>query len=258
MGLACWRLHAHAHIPSLRIDELLHTLWNFQHLPTMLAMKEVSPAGICRAMTPSFEPSGADQSQQLAQMLASARVSPVVAPTTSTVPRSRIQLDSSMRRWFSRNLGLWRSRRLYFFTDEEALRVDMMLRVESFSEPIEGEAAYRFTWWPEKEYDFFERKPRYVRNGTMEAYLCGHQLRRSQGYLFGSPTKSQIRQVDEHELIFESHYQEWDILEHIRLVDQDRYRARSIYSWREGALDLVEIHHEIRLEGAGSPLPSPD
>jgi hypothetical protein len=248
MGLACWRLHAHAHIPSLRIDELLHTLWNFQHLPTMLAMKEVSPAGICRAMTPSFEPSGADQSQQLAQMLASARVSPVVAPTTSTVPRSRIQLDSSMRRWFSRNLGLWRSRRLYFFTDEEALWVDMMLRVESFSEPIEGEAAYRFTWWPEKEYDFFERKPRYVRNGTMEAYLCGHQLRRSQGYLCGSPTKSQIRQVDEHELIFESHYQEWDILEHIRLVDQDRYRARSIYSWRNGDLELSEIHHEERVE----------
>jgi hypothetical protein len=61
---------------------------------------------------------------------------------------SRIQLDSSLRRWFSRNLGLWRSRRLYFFADGEALRVDMMLRVETFSEPIEGEAAYRFTWWP--------------------------------------------------------------------------------------------------------------
>ncbi|MFM8661003.1 MAG: hypothetical protein ACKOCI_06615, partial [Cyanobium sp.] len=109
---------------------------------------------------------------------------------------SRIQLDSSLRRWFSRNLGLWRSRRLYFFADGEALRVDMMLRVETFSEPIEGEAAYRFTWWPEEEYDFFERKPRYVANGTMEAYLCGHQLRRSRGYLCGSPTKSQIRQVD--------------------------------------------------------------
>ncbi len=142
---------------------------------------------------------------------------------------SRIQLDSSLRRWFNRNLGLWRSRRMYFFPDDEMLRVDMLLRVEGFSEPIEGEAAYRFTWWPEKEYDFFERKPRYVREGTMNAYLCGHQLRRSNGYLCGSPTRSQIRQVDEHELIFESHYQAWDILEHIRLVDQDRFRpARSI------------------------------
>ena len=28
-------------------------------------------------------------------------------------PVSRIRLDSSLRRWFSRNLGLWRSQRLY-------------------------------------------------------------------------------------------------------------------------------------------------
>jgi hypothetical protein len=173
--------------------------------------------------------------------------SPVSRPRAG--PSSRIQLDNSLRRWFSRNLGLWRSRRLYFFPDEEPIRVDMLLRVESFSEPIEGEAAYRFTWWPEKEYDFFDRKPRYVREGVMEAYLCGHQLRRSRGYLCGSPTKSQIRQVDEHEMIFESHYLEWDILEQIRLVDQDRFRSRSIYSWRNGELDLAEVHHEIRLEG---------
>ena len=168
-------------------------------------------------------------------------------PVAGATP-SRIRLDSSLRRWFTRNLGLWRSRRLYFFADDDVLRVDMMLRVESFSEPEEGEAAYRFTWWPDKEYDFFERKPRYVPQGTMEAYLCGHQLRRSRGYLCGSPNKSQIRQVDEHELVFESHYQSWDILEHIRLVDQDRYRARSIYSWRDGQLELAEIHHEIRVE----------
>ncbi|MFM7635679.1 MAG: hypothetical protein ACKO7Z_08920 [Cyanobacteriota bacterium] len=169
-------------------------------------------------------------------------------------PDSRIQLDSSLRRWFSRNLGLWRSRRLYFFADGEALRVDMMLRVEAFSQPIEGEAAYRFTWWPENDMELFDKKPRYVPTGTMEAYLCGHQLRRSRGYLCGSPSKSQIRQVDEHELIFESHYQAWDILEHIRLVDQDRYRARSIYSWKDGVLELAETHHEIRVEDAGTAL----
>lgn len=170
---------------------------------------------------------------------------------------SRIQLDSSLRRWFGRNLGLWRSRRTYFFPDDESVRVDMMLRVESFSEPVEGEAAYRFTWWPEKEYDFFDRKPRYSREGTMEAYLCGHQLRRSRSYLCGTPSKSQIRQVDEHELVFESHYLEWDILEHIRLVDQDRYRARSIFSWRDGELAISEVHHEIRIEAAGAPLQKP-
>jgi hypothetical protein len=88
----------------------------------------------------------------------------------------------------------------------------------------------------------------------MEAYLCGHQLRRSGSYLDGTSSSSQIRQVDEHELMFESHYQDWAILEHIRLIDQDRYRARSIFSWRDGVLEITEMHHEIRLEGAGAPL----
>jgi len=185
----------------------------------------------------------------------SQRVHPFAAAANPPAA-SRIRLDSSLRRWFSRNLGLWRSRRLYFFADGDVLRVDMMLRVESFSEPIEGEAAYRFTWWPEQDFDFFEKKPRFVPTGTMEAYLCGHQLRRSRGYLCGSPIKSQIRQVDEHELVFESHYQEWDILEHIRLIDQDRYRSRSIYSWKDGVLELAETHHEIRVEEAGLPLPA--
>jgi hypothetical protein len=209
-------------------------------------------------MTSMPELPGADQASALDRLLATARVSPVVAPSPRVAPpRSRIQLDNTLKRWFSRNLGLWRSRRLYFFADGDVLRVDMLLRVEGFSEPIEGEAAYRFTWWPEKEYDFFDRKPRYVRTGTMEAYLCGHQLRRSQSYLCGTPSKSQIRQVDEHEVIFESHYQEWDILEHIRLVDQDRYRARSIYSWRNGELELSEIHQEERVEAAGAPLREP-
>lgn len=184
-------------------------------------------------------------------------LSDLPSPVTSSA-RPRIQLDSNLRRWFSRNLGLWRSRRLYFFDDGEALRVDMMLRVETFSEPVEGDAAYRFTWWPEQEFEFFDKKPRFVPTGTMEAYLCGHQMRRSRGYLCGTPTKSQIRQVDEHELIFESHYQEWDILEHIRLVDQDRFRARSIYSWKDGALELAETHHEIRVEEAGAALPHDD
>jgi hypothetical protein len=185
------------------------------------------------------------------------RVPVFVPPAPAAGGGSRIQLDSSLRRWFSRNLGLWRSRRLYFFADEDVLRVDMFLKVEMFSEPVEGEAAYRFSWWPEQEHGFFEKKPRFVPRGTMEAYLCGHQLRRSQGYLCGSPTRSQIRQVDEHEMIFESHYQEWDILEHIRLVDQDRYRARSIYSWRDGVLDLAEIHHEIRVEESVAALAQP-
>jgi hypothetical protein len=56
--------------------------------------------------------------------------------------------------------------------------------------------------------------------------------------------------VDEHEVAFESHYLDWTVLEHIRLIDQDQFRARSIYTWRHGQLELSEVHHEIRLEGA--------
>ena len=180
---------------------------------------------------------------------------PVMVPPPPGAPGSRIRLDTSLRRWFSRNLGVWRSRRLYLLPDDEVLRVDMFLKVELFHEPVEGDAGYRFTWWPEQEHGFFERKPQYRREGTIEARLCGHQLFRSAGFHGGEPHRSQIRQVDEHELVFESRYLGWDVLEHIRLLDQDRHRARSIYSWREGVLDLVEIHHEIRLEGAGLPLP---
>jgi hypothetical protein len=187
------------------------------------------------------------------------RVPLIVKPKAPALsgPATPLRHDNSLRRWFARNLGLWRSRRLYFFADEEVLQVDMMLRVESFEEPAQGESAYRFSWWPEEEHGFFERRPRYIPEGTMEAYLFGHQLRRSRGYLCGSPTRSHIRQVDEHELGFTSHYQEWDILEHIRLVDQDRYRARSIHSWRNGVLELAETHHEIRVEGPGGEAAAP-
>ncbi|MBE9173864.1 hypothetical protein IQ216_12520 [Cyanobium sp. LEGE 06143] len=178
-----------------------------------------------------------------------------------STPPPRIQLDSNLKRWFARNLGLWKSRRVYFFADGETLLVEMMLRVQAFDSPLDGDAAYRFTWWPEKEFDFFERKPQYPRTGTMEAVLCGHQLQRSSGYLQESAAEqssaaSQIRQVDEHELIFTSHYGDWTILEHIRLVDQDRYRSRSIYSWRHGALEIAEDHHELHLEPAGELLQS--
>jgi hypothetical protein len=176
-------------------------------------------------------------------------------PSKGAPQRSRIRLDTNLRRWFARNLGLWRSRRTYFFTEaDEVLRVDMLLRIEIHGETLEGDEGYRFTWWPEKDYQFFDRKPRYRAEGTMEAWLCGHQLRRSCGYLAGAPTVSQIRQIDEHTLAFQSHYDDWEILEQIRLVDEDRYRSRSIHTWRHGRIELVEHHHEIRLEGPGEPI----
>jgi hypothetical protein len=183
----------------------------------------------------------------------------IAATTSKPAPspdpaRSRIQLDSNLKRWFGRNLGLWRSRRLYFFVDDEVLRLDMLLRVEIYSEASHGEAAYRLSWWPEESFDFFNIKPQYRARGCADVYLCGHQVRRSQDVVAGIPINSQIRQVDEHEVIFESQDHDLHVIEHIRLVDQDRYRSRSIYCWRDGQLELSEIHHEIRLEAAGPPL----
>lgn len=179
---------------------------------------------------------------------------PTPIATTAGPVRSRIQLDSNLKRWFGRNLGLWRSRRLYFFADGEVLRLDMLVRVEIYSESSYGEAAYRLSWWPEESYDFFKIKTQYHARGCADAYLCGHQLRRSQDVVAGIPVNSQIRQVDEHEVIFESQDHDLQVIEHIRLVDQDRYRSRSIYCWRDGQLEVSEIHHEIRLEEAGPPL----
>jgi len=182
-----------------------------------------------------------------------AKTSKPAATTTGPI-KSRIQLDSNLKRWFGRNLGLWRSRRLYFFAAGEVLRLDMLVRVEMYSESSHGEAAYRLSWWPEESYDFFKIKPQFHAKGCVDAYLCGHQLLRSKDVAAGIPIKSQIRQVDEHEMIFESQDHDLHVIEHIRLVDQDRYRSRSIYCWREGQLELSEIHHEIRLEGAGPPV----
>ena len=175
----------------------------------------------------------------------------------STAESPSINVDSNLRRWFSRNLGLWRSRRQYHFSDDQVMHLDMNLKMEAFAEPQAGETRYRFSWWPEsgQSDEFFERKPWYEKEGVMEATLWGHQLQRSRGYLNADPVRTRLRQVDEHETILESHYQQWDIIEHIRLVDQDRFRYRAIYSWENGELAIVEHHHEIRLEDSLPPIP---
>ncbi len=180
---------------------------------------------------------------------------PLTAPGAVNQSPS-VNVDSNLRRWFARNLGLWRSKRQYLFNDNQVFHLDMNLKMETFAEPQAGETRYRFSWWPDESNQhseaFFARKPWYERSGVMEATLWGHQLQRSRGYLNTDPVRTSLRQVDEHETILESHYQQWDILEHIRLVDQDRYRYRAIYSWENGELVIVEHHHEIRVE---DPLP---
>ena len=81
----------------------------------------------------------------------------------------------------------------------------------------------------------------------MKAYLKGHQLFRENFYLSNVEGISNIRQVDEHEMIFESSYEDWYILEHTRLIDSDNFRFRVIYSWNKNKLKIVENHHEIKI-----------
>ena len=81
----------------------------------------------------------------------------------------------------------------------------------------------------------------------MHALLKGHQLIRGNFYLSDVEGISNIKQVDEHEMIFESSYKDWHIIEHTRLVDLDNYRFRVIYSWNKNKLKIVENHHEIKI-----------
>ncbi len=159
-----------------------------------------------------------------------------------------INFDTNLRRWFTRNLGVWKSRRQYFFEEEDVLNLDMFIRIESLIKNNDGGNHYRFSWWTEKDNDFFIKKPTYLKEGVIEASLLGHQLHKSSGYLNNESIVSSIRQVDEHEVIFESSYDNWFILEHTRLIDQDRYRSRNIYSWWKDELKIVENHHEIRTD----------
>ena len=166
----------------------------------------------------------------------------------------RFNLDSNLRRWFARNLGMWRSRRQYIFPNDQVLYLDMLIQVDIFAESAVGAPRYRFTWWPEKAAEELAGKLPYRKEGVMEATLMGHQLQRDRAYLEDLPVRTQIRQVDEHEVVFESHYADWHILEHSRLIDQDRYRSRAIYSWQHGELAIVEHHHETRVRDAAEPI----
>ena len=161
-------------------------------------------------------------------------------PNCSNSEELRIEFDSNLRRWFSRNIGVWRSRRQYFFEEEDVLNLEMFIKIEELNKNNTNGIKYQFTWWTETETDFFIKKPNYKKEGVIEASLFGHQLQKSSGYLNNSMCISNIRQVDEHELIFESSYDDWYVLEHTRLIDQDKFRSRNIYSWFKNKLKIVE------------------
>ena len=168
--------------------------------------------------------------------------------SSAGIDRLRIDFDSNLKRWFARNIGLWHSRRQYFFDEEKAINLEMYINVSNSNQRDSEFESYRFNWWCEDEKDFFIKRPTYKSKGEMTARLQGHQLIRDCSYLSNSSGISNIRQVDEHELIFESNYDDWHVLEHTRLIDQDQFRSRNIYSWFKDKLKIVENHHEIRIK----------
>ena len=159
-----------------------------------------------------------------------------------------ISLNSNLKRWFSRNIGLWKSNRTYFFDEaQKTYNLCMNLNIQALENKTKWESHYKFIWYPEKKYDFFKENPQYKEEGEMHAFLKGHQLMRESFYLSDDQGISNIKQVDEHEMIFESSYKDWYIIEHTRLVDSDNYRFRVIYSWNKNKLRIVENHHEIKI-----------
>ena len=168
--------------------------------------------------------------------------------TSVGIDRLRIDFDSNLRRWFLRNIGLWHSRRQYFFDDDNAINLEMYINIAKLSQSDSGFESYHFKWWCEDKKDFFVKRPSYKSEGEITARLQGHQLFRDCSYLSNSSGMSNIRQVDEHELIFESNYDNWHVLEHTRLINEDNFRSRNIYCWFKDQLKIVENHHEIRVK----------
>ena len=159
-----------------------------------------------------------------------------------------VTINSNLRRWFKRNIGSWNSQRTYFLKEKNKnYNICMNLKIESLESENAWESHYKFTWQPCDKYSFFDDNPEFKEKGVMKAYLQGHQLIRKNFYLSDKKGISNIKQVDEHEMIFESNYDDWYILEHTRLVDMDNLRFRVIYSWNKNNLKIVESHHETRI-----------
>ena len=95
-----------------------------------------------------------------------------------------ISINSNLKRWFSRNIGLWKSNRTYFLEEiNKTYNLCMYINVESIETKKEWEPHFKFTWYPEKKYSFFDENPNYKEKGEMQAFIRGHQLIRENFYL---------------------------------------------------------------------------
>ena len=67
-----------------------------------------------------------------------------------------ISLNSNLKRWFSRNIGLWKSNRSYFLDEaQKTYNLCMNIDIKALENKTEWESHYKFTWYPEKKYNFF-------------------------------------------------------------------------------------------------------
>ena len=66
--------------------------------------------------------------------------------------RPEINLKRNLKRWFSRNIGLWKSNRTYFLDEEQkTYNLIMNINIQALESKSEWEAHYKFTWYPEKK-----------------------------------------------------------------------------------------------------------
>ena len=60
-----------------------------------------------------------------------------------------ISINSNLKRWFSRNIGLWKSNRTYFLDDEQkTYNLCMNLNIQSIENKSEGDSHYKFSCYP--------------------------------------------------------------------------------------------------------------
>ena len=65
-----------------------------------------------------------------------------------------ITVNSNLKRWFSRNIGLWKSNRTYFLDEEQkTYNLCMNINIQALEKKSEWESHYKFTWYPEKKYN---------------------------------------------------------------------------------------------------------
>ena len=62
-----------------------------------------------------------------------------------------INLNSNLKRWFSRNIGLWKSNRTYFLDEaQKTYNLTMNINIQALESKSEWQSHYKFTWYPEK------------------------------------------------------------------------------------------------------------